>query len=370
MPMPVPSTSAPSPAASDLLALPEQAHALGGQLVAWLRSDSLQALIGVGAALLVYALLVAVREGAKRAFGRDEPVGSWRGVAFKVVRRTRSFFLAAAAARLVAGSVAAPGLVLSAVGFLFTVAAAFQGAIWLRELLLALVERRAHAQEDENGTLASAMGVIRVLVNVAVWALALILVLDNLGVNVTALVAGLGIGGIAIGLAAQGIFSDLFAALAILFDRPFRRGDTIQFAGTTGTVESIGLKTTRLRATSGEEVVISNTKLLSDQIRNLRRIEERNVTMLFQLELGSDPALLARVPTILREAVEAAPNTRFQRAHVHNASASAVEAELGFAVTTADFIAMMDARQAILLHALSGLRAAGLHPADSTPPRG
>ena len=89
------------------------------------------------------------------------------------------------------------------------------------------------------------MALIRVLVSVALFAIALIVILDNLGVNVTALVAGLGIGGIAIGLAAQGIFSDLFAALAIMFDRPFRRGDTIRYGTTTGTVERIGLKTTR-----------------------------------------------------------------------------------------------------------------------------
>ena len=113
------------------------------------------------------------------------------------------------------------------------------------------------------------MAIIRVLVSVALFAIAGILILDNLGVNVTALVAGLGIGGIAIGLAAQGIFSDLFAALSILFDKPFKKGDTIRYDNSTGTVERIGLKTTRLRSLTGEQLIMANTKLLEREIHNL-----------------------------------------------------------------------------------------------------
>ena len=109
----------------------------------------------------------------------------------------------------------------------FVIAASLQAAIWARELILGYVAHRTGDQEQS--TLASAIGIIRLLVTVTLFAIAIILILDNLGVNVTGLVAGLGIGGIAIGLAAQGIFGDLFAALSIIFDKPFRRGDTITF---------------------------------------------------------------------------------------------------------------------------------------------
>ncbi len=102
--------------------------------------------------------------------------------------------------------------------------------------------------DQDHGALASATGIIRFLVSFTLFSLALVLVLGNLGVNVTGLVAGLGVGGIAIGLAAQGIFKDLFAALAIIFDRPFRKGDSVKWSGISGTVEAIGLKTTRIRA--------------------------------------------------------------------------------------------------------------------------
>ena len=134
---------------------------------------------------------------------------------------------------------------------------------------------RRVAIEAGSGTLANAMAIIRVLVSVALFAIAIILILDNLGVNVTALVAGLGIGGIAIGLAAQGIFSDLFAALSILFDKPFKKGDTIRYDQSTGTVERIGLKTTRLRSLTGEQLIMANTKLLEREIHNLAAAPRR-----------------------------------------------------------------------------------------------
>src|SRR5256885_10912346 len=135
------------------------------------------------------------------------------------------------------------------------------------------------------------MGIIRVLISVALFAIAGILILDNLGVNVAALVAGLGIGGIAIGLAAQGIFSDLFAALSILFDKPFKRGDTIRYDRSTGTVERVGLKTTRLRSLSGEQLIMSNTKLLEREIHNLTQARSRRITI--YLAIGGETSVKA-----------------------------------------------------------------------------
>ncbi len=146
------------------------------------------------------------------------------------------------------------------------------------------------------------IAIIRVLVSVALFALAIVVILDNLGVNVTALVAGLGIGGIAIGLAAQGIFSDLFAALAILFDKPFRRGDIIRYDNTTGTVERIGLKTTRLRGLGGEQVVMANTKLLEREIHNLTDARVRRIWLPFGLVYQTSPDVIDRLPEILKDA--------------------------------------------------------------------
>ena len=212
--------------AQDLVDVPAQIQHLTLNTIQWLRTDSLAAGLGVCGALVLYMVFVGVRFSICRLLGGHHDVTTWQGFVGRMVGRTRSFFLGALAAHIAAHAAAPPGAVLSAITLVFTVAAAIQGAIWVREFILSLVERRGATAEDKAGV-NSAIGIIRVLVNVVVWSLAFILVLDNLGVNVTALVAGLGVGGIAIGLAAQGIFSDLFAALAILFDRPFRVGDTI-----------------------------------------------------------------------------------------------------------------------------------------------
>jgi len=166
------------------------------------------------------------------------------------------------------------------------------------------------------------------LVSVAVFAIAIIVILDNLGVNVTALVAGLGIGGIAIGLAAQGIFSDLFAALAIVFDRPFRRGDTVTYGTTTGTVERIGLKTTRLRGRTGEQVIMANTNLLEQEVRNLGDGKVRRIFLPFSLTYQTPPETFERLAEIVNEAVEPEKTAKLVRCVAIQFGPSSIDCEL------------------------------------------
>ena len=215
-----------------------------GESWAWITQDSGEALFGVAIAGAILVALWLLKWGALRLLPRE--FAGAPSLLRALVARTLSLFLIAAALGGATHAVALPGPLMRLVDNLFTIALAVQGALWIRELVLGLVHRRAGHGGEDAVALGNAMGIITVLVNVVVWLLAAILILDNLGVNVTALVAGLGVGGIAIGLAAQGIFSDLFAALAILFDRPFRVGDTISYGTSTGTVEHIGLKTTRI----------------------------------------------------------------------------------------------------------------------------
>lgn len=357
-------TQGTEPSFSDVIAgLPAQSRQIGADLALWLRTDSLEALIAVAVGTALLVLLLTARGVATRWLNREAPRGSWRWVAARVVGKTGTLFLAVASARAVTSLSDAPEAWASVIRFVFTVVAALQLASWVRTLAVSLVERRA-AGDEEDSALDNASGVLRVLISVAVWVLVVILLLDNLGVNVTALVAGLGIGGIAIGLAAQGIFADLFAAIAILLDRPFRRHDTISFGPpntpTTGTVEQIGLKTTRLRSPTGEEVVVSNTKLLADQIRNLRRIETRTVTIQLFLDLESDVALLRAVPGLLEAAAADVPGTVFKRAAVSNITPQAFECELVID-TEPDYATMVRTRETVLLGAVERLRGAGLH---------
>jgi small-conductance mechanosensitive channel len=311
----------------------------------WIREDSGEALFGVGIALAIFAGLYVVLGLARRLL----PAASdgWPAVARGVVDRTLTLFLFALALDGATHAVAPPGPLMRLADGMFTIALAVQGALWLRELVLGLVRRRAEASPEDARALGSALGVITVLVNVVVWLLAAILILDNLGVNVTALVAGLGVGGIAIGLAAQGIFSDLFAALAILFDRPFRVGDVITYGTSTGTVEHIGLKTTRIRALSGEQLVMANTKLLDQQVANMRRIEERRVVLNFGIIYQTPPDVLEALPGQLQALVDSQENSRFDRAVFIGFGASSLDFELVFFVTVPELPAMLAARQAV-----------------------
>jgi small-conductance mechanosensitive channel len=229
----------------------------------------------------------------------------------------------------------------------FIVALAFQAAVWGRELILGVVGQQAGEKPGETA-LGNAMGVIRVLVSVALFGIAVVVILDNLGVNVTALVAGLGIGGIAIGLAAQGIFSDLFAALAILLDRPFRRGDTIRYDTTIGTVERIGLKTTRLTSLTGEQVIMANTKLLEREIRNLAAGDERRETLRFTLTYQTSPDTLARIEEFARAIVEAQPGCRLVRCVAIAFGVNGLDHELQFIHEGLDAEALFDKKAAII----------------------
>ncbi|HEX6605152.1 MAG TPA: mechanosensitive ion channel domain-containing protein [Sphingomicrobium sp.] len=245
---------------------------------AWFVENQTGLLIGALVAAAIVGGLLLIRWVGRRAAERDPEHHTWRSIIGAALGKTTLAFIIVAAADSFSTYANLPPRLSRVIDIAFIVAFALQGAIWARELILGMIERRV-ADADGGSALANAIALIRVLVSVTAFAIALILILDNLGVNVTALVAGLGIGGIAIGLAAQGIFADLFAALSILFDRPFKRGDTIRYDNSTGTVERIGLKTTRLRSLTGEQLIMGNTKLLEREIHNLAEAKARRITL-------------------------------------------------------------------------------------------
>ncbi|HWT11818.1 MAG TPA: mechanosensitive ion channel family protein [Allosphingosinicella sp.] len=320
------------------------------EIADWVSANSLDLMMAALAAALLALLLVALRSFGHRLIReRDEATG-WRAIFGRVLARTGLFFIAMTALKLVSAQSAAPPFLQRTIDILFVVAAALQAAVWGRELILGFIQHRV-GDEEEHGRLSSAIGIIRLLVTVTLFAIAIILILSNLGVNVTGLVAGLGIGGIAIGLAAQGIFSDLFAALSIIFDKPFRRGDTITFGSppTTGTVEQIGLKSTRVRSLNGEEVVISNTKLLDQQLQNWALLSRRRALMQFGVTYQTPPELLARIPDELKAIVERQPLAEFDRCHAWQFGPSSIDFELVFHVDTPDMGDFMQVRQEVML---------------------
>ena len=228
----------------------------------WVQTNYVELGIALVAAIIVFIALSWLKRIAANIARASEHRAHLKSIIARTLARTSKFFRVMVSIELVNQIANAPAALTQTVDILFTIAIVTQIAIWLREIILGLIERRAGEGVHEHDTLQSAMVLIRLLVSFVLFAVAAIVILDNLGVNVTGLVAGLGVGGIAIGLAAQGIFSDLFAAISIIFDKPFRRGDTVSYDNTVARVEVIGMKSTRLRALTGEEKIISNSKLL------------------------------------------------------------------------------------------------------------
>jgi small-conductance mechanosensitive channel len=313
----------------------------------WLAQNRDGLLIGLVVGLALIAVMLVARNLGANAVARDPDSLSWRTMVGRIFAKTSVVFMIFVAADVVGNYAELPHRATHLIDIGFTIAFALQGAIWGRELILGLIGRRV-AEENGAGTLANAMSIIRVLVSVALFAIAGVLILDNLGVNVTALIAGLGIGGIAIGLAAQGIFSDLFAALAILFDKPFKKGDTIRYDQSTGTVERIGLKTTRLRSLTGEQLIMANTKLLEREIHNLAQAKARRVTIYLAVGGESSAKSIDAVGEAAATAVAAQKGCKLVRCALAGAGSDALAYDFVYDDPTHDPDVLAANRSAIL----------------------
>lgn len=232
---------------------------------------------------------------------------------------------------------------------LIVLAALLQGAIWVSCVGSFFLNRsiRQRSENDVGGT--TTLRALGFAFKLAVWSLFLLMVLDNFGVNVTGLLAGLGIGGIAIALAVQNILGDLLSALSIVLDKPFELGDFIITGDYLGTVERIGLKTTRIRSLSGEQIIISNTDLLSGRVRNFKRMAERRVLFSLGVTFQTPHAKLATISDLVRDIVVAQNDVRFDRTHFKSIGDSALLFEVVYYVLDPDYNKFMDIQQAINL---------------------
>ncbi len=331
----------------------------------WLSDNRADIALPLAAAAIIALVLIGLRALGQRLVGNRTRDLHWRTIFARVLSKTSLFFIIMCAVQLVVAQTDAPYAIRRTSEILFIVAAALQAAIWGRELILGFVRHRV-GEAEEHSTLGSALGIIRLLVTVTLFAIALILILDNLGVNVTGLVAGLGIGGIAIGLAAQGIFSDLFAALSIIFDRPFRRGDAIRVGEINGNVENIGLKTTRIRSLNGEEVVISNAKLLEQQLHNFSNLQRRRFALRYGLVYQTPPDRLRRPEEIVRGLVDGEPGARFIRTGLIGFGASSLDFETVFEGVGPDYQHAFDVRHRLVLAMIESFAGEGLEFAYPT----
>lgn len=315
----------------------------GNSLSLWLT-----ALLVAGAASVIFSVLkgILVRRLAARA---EKTATDLDDLLVDLLRRTKFYFLLALATYAGSLLLDLPRTPARFISTVLVLATLLQAAVWGNGLIAYVIARYVrHAMEQDAATTTtvSAFGFV---VKLALWTLIVFLALGNLGVNITALVAGLGVGGIAVALAAQNILGDLFASFSIVLDKPFVIGDFVIVGEYLGTVEHIGLKTTRIRSLSGEQIIFSNRDLLGSRVRNYKRMTERRVLFTLGVTYDTSKEKLAAIPSIVREIIEGQPHTRFDRAHFKAYGDYALQFEIVYYVTSADYNVYMDTHQAINL---------------------
>ncbi|MBN1409071.1 MAG: mechanosensitive ion channel family protein [Calditrichaceae bacterium] len=224
-----------------------------------------------------------------------------------------------------------------------------QAAIWGNAIITFYVTDYTNKKRESDAAAATTMSAVSFVGKMALYAGLVIIALDNLGFDITTLIAGLGVGGIAIALAVQNILSDLFASLSIVLDKPFVIGDFIIINEYMGTVEHVGLKTTRIRSLSGEQLVISNNDLLSSRIRNYKRMQERRIVFTIGVIYQTTKAQLEKIPTIIKDIIDKQELARFDRSHFKNFGDFSLNFETVFWVESADYNQYMDIQQSINL---------------------
>lgn len=344
----------PTPGADPVEALTETAETAteaASSLVAWLRSGSREALIAfaitVAGVVALYVLRWALGKAISRLPQKDDV--SIAAMAERIVKRFRGYFIVAIALHVTDTIVPMPDAARGFINVLLVITGVLQLAEWVQEASTSVVRRNVRRSSSDASTLASAVNIIKWFVSVAIWSIAALLILDNVGADVSALIAGLGIGGIAVGLAAQGMFRDLFSSLSIIFDKPFQVGDTIRYGTTWGTVEDIGLKTTRIREKHGEQVIISNTMLLDQEIHNMKRMARRRIETGFGVIYQTPPDLAERIPGIVAETVKGVQGAEFDRCGMSAYGNSSIDYELVFYSLNPDFNRSMAIRSHVLL---------------------
>ncbi len=229
-----------------------------------------------------------------------------------------------------------------------------------------IFEKLANKKGNDGGV-KMAYSYLGTFTKILVWALGLMMVLSNLGVDVTTLVAGLGIGGVAFAFALKGILGDLFSSFVIFFDKPFLIGDNIQVGNVKGEVIKIGIKTTRIKSSGGEEIVMSNESLTSKkELHNFRKLEERKVAFSFGVTYETPPVKLRKIPKLVKEIISAVKETRFDRAHFNRFDDSALNFDIVYYMETNSYKKYLDAQQRINLNILEKFAKEGIEMAYPT----
>ncbi|HJU74751.1 MAG TPA: mechanosensitive ion channel family protein [Gemmatimonadaceae bacterium] len=320
--------------------------------VAWLTA----ALIFVLVAGALYALKWLLTRRLARLAERTETRVDDAFVA--IFAATNFLFIAAIALQAAIPVLRLPNVVVRVANGFTIIAVAIQVGLWGRAAVRAVVS--GYLQRHADGASRTAVSAVGFLAQITIWSIVTVAALTTFGYDVTALLTTLGIGGIALALAVQNILGDLFAALSIVVDKPFLVGETIDVDGQSGTVERIGLKTTRVRGIGGEEIIYSNADLLKARVRNYTRMRERRLVGVIRLAYETPVGVVERIPLLIKETIQAQPNVRFDRANLVRIGDASLDFEYVFFSLQPDANLGMDLQQAVYLGLLRRFESEGV----------
>ena len=321
------------------------------EFASWVTSGQRDALLAIAIIILTVGALILFRNALTQLVrrGKRSDDNSLLAILERVIRRFRLYFMIAMGLAAASIAVAFPETVQAGVEIICIFAVTLQFAEWAQEAAVSSIRRSAGRAHGDTTMLVSAVNIIKWFVSLAIWSVAALLILDNLNMDVTALLAGLGIGGLAIGLAAQGIFRDLFSAMSIILDKPFLVGDTVRYGDTWADIEDIGLKTTRLRSKNGEQIIISNTNLLETEIRNMSRMTRRRIELGFGVVYQTPHEVAEKIPGMVAAMIKDLQTVEFDRCSMSGFGPSSLDYELVIYSLNADFNRSMAAKSKILL---------------------
>jgi small-conductance mechanosensitive channel len=316
--------------------------------------------------VLIFTLVIFRFVASRRLAAMAKKPGSLSGTFSEVIGKTNNLFILAISIFLSAQLLVLPEQASNFIRLTAIVLLLIQAGYWSVALLHCILVNRGDKNLADPAGSSMTINAVELIAKVAIWTIVLLLALDNMGFQVTALIASLGIGGIAIGLAVQNILGDLFASLSIALDKPFVIGDFINVGEFSGTVEYIGLKSTRLRSLSGEQVVFSNSDLLSSRIRNFKRMARRRILFSFGVTYNTPSEKLGLIPEIVRQIVEEQENATFDRAHFKEFGDFALVYEVVYMMEVPEYNYYMDAQQRVNIELYKHLEQEGIEFAYPT----
>ncbi len=325
-------------------------------------------LIAAGLTALIFVILMSIQRLAMAKLSRLAAATNNQidDLIVGVLKNTKFLILLVAAAYMASSYVTLKPSVEAIWQKIIVLVLILQGGLWASAGISFALGRAVKKKMDEDTSTATTMTFLSFIARMILWLIVLLLVLDNLGVNITGLVAGLGIGGIAVALAVQNILGDLLASLSIVLDKPFVIGDFVVVDAMSGTIEHIGLKTTRIRSLSGEQLIFSNNDLLKSRIRNYKRMQERRIVFTFGVLYSTPYEKLKRIKDLVTEIIEIQEFARPDRVHFKEYGNSSLNFEVVYFVAKPDFGVYMDIQESINLEIFRRFQAEGIEFAYPT----